>query len=600
MKKIIAMILCILTLISCFVFNASAEEEEEYQDISKESLLDCSTQWNYYSAPKYTIDGKIEGAITGYEFWRSDYSRNENFNINDVWIEYRYKEYKEIDTITLYVHRYETHRQQYILKVMVMGRWIEFPAVLTKGAPAYTNSKGKEYPESAVLTFDISEMVKKLKQDHPGEYDYLEGENLTTKKFRFYLKYPDQYTPPLFHETIVMGKKGETPALDVPDGAEVATNAALSGKMYASSSASGKYPAMGADNTTANYWQAKNTTDGEWIKAEFDKPYNLSKLQLDLCGITTDKINTFDVEVKLLGADGTWSSYATKTGISTIKGFDDHKISIFESTGDDDILENIRGIQVVFTNVTSGSIPTMNEIIATIADKGECIFLAEWMTDDRKASISNGNIAIYGTAYASNTFEYIGISETSYINDGQIIDSSPCWYAGTMGTGEYCGVKLALPEGEKATVNKVVLHFTDYITWDYYNMITQVRENTVKDDYVLGFEVQARKSDGTYEKIASGSSYDKLSKSYIVSFDFANGVVTDDIRVVFTSNDAGYAYIKEIEIYATDVEYGDSTQNGYSSFVHDRRKPKATTDFALPHVVYRAPFMDIISPLESK
>ncbi len=608
MKKIIAFVLCILMLVSCFVFTTSAEEEE-YQDISQESLLKCSTQWNYYSGPKYTIDGKIYEAVRpgGYEFWRSDYSRNPAYDPNDVWIEYRYREYKEIDTITLYVSRYSKNEQEkYFFKALVMGEWIEFPAFTTDGYPnyVYTDSKGNEteFPTVAVVTLDISEMVKKLKTANPGKYDHIDDGNLVTKKFRFYLQYTDQWSPPLFFETVIMGKKGNPPALDVPDDAEVSTNAALSGHAYASSSSSNHYPALAFDNVvsaaTPSFWQSATTTNGEWVKSEFDKPYNISAVNLDFGALAEENDNlSYTVTVDLLGADNTWSKLATKD-VKTTKDVKAGVVNFFTAADESEYLKDIRGIRVTFDQM-NGKQAVISEINATIAGGGKCIFLAGWMTGDRKMSLANGNAAIYGTPYCSSAFDHIGISEVSYINDGQISDGAPCWYAGTMGTGEYCGVTLALPEGQKANVTKVVLNFTDYITWDYYNMITQVRENAIKDDYVLGFDVQAKQADGTYKTVASGTSYDKTSKSYIVAFDFTD-LVTDDIRVVFTSNDAGFAYLKEIEIFASDISYTDATHSGYCTFPTLRKPTKASTDFGTPHVVFRAPFMDIISPLASK
>ena len=613
MKKIIAFVLCILMVVSCFMFTTSAEEEE-FHDISKESLLKASSQWNYYSAPKYTIDGKLDRitcALGGYEYFRPNApGRDPSVNIKDSWIEYRYKEYKEIESIVMYALK-RSENIKYRLQVLVMGEWYEISTLPNNKADIYVYTvDGKESNGDTIkLGWDTDELVKAYNTANPDK-PLPEG-NITTKKFRIYFDYTDQWSPPIIYETVITGRKGVAPEFDVPDDAELSTNAALSGHMYASSSVSGHYPALGADNT-ATYWAAKNTTDGEWIKAEFDKAYNISKLELDFSSVLTtndgkDKndlnsyvAQTFDIEIKLMGIDGTWSSYATKTGISTTHKPDEAKVLIFEAATDSDVLKNIKGVQVIFTNLGTNSFGAISEIDATIADGGKCIFLAGWMTDGRKTSLATGNIAVLGTPYCSSAFDYIGISEVSYIIDGQYADYSPCWYAGTMGTGEYCGVVLDLEEGQKASISKVVLNFNDYITYDYYNMITQVRENPVKDDYVLGFEVQAKQADGSYKKIASGSSYDTVSKSYIVAFDFTD-VVTDDIRVVFTSNDAGYAYLKELEVYASDIAYGDTTQNGYCSLLTDKKVAKATAEsgFKIPHIIFRAPYMDIISPLAS-
>lgn len=594
-KRTIALILCLLMLVPCFLFGVSAEgaTEEPFVDISKESMLKASSQWNYYSAPKYTIDGDLNAvAAGGWAYWRPNApGRDPSVNLSDTWIEYRYKEYKEIDTITMYARKY-TSNMKFRLQVLIMGEWHEFPALNMNTAPIYKYTyDGKEYNgDTIMLVWDTDVIIEQYNAAHPD--NPIEPGNLNTKKFRVYFDYADQWNPPIIYETVIMGRTGKVPEFEVPDDAELSTNAALSGHMYASSATLGRYPALGADNSIASSWQSDNKTDGEWVKAEFDKPYDITNLSLNFGGIVDTY--SFTVDVSLL-YDDAWEFYET-VDVTTSSDYEDALIDIFNGN-DDNALKNVRGVKVVFSEL-NGKPAVISEINAKIANGGKCIFLAGWMTNDRKSSVANGNIAIYGKAYASATFDYLGISDVSFINDGQILDPSPCWYAGDMGTGNYCGVTLGLDEGEKATISKIVLNFNDYITWDYYNMITQVRENKVKDDYILGFELQAKQADGTFKTIATGSSYDSISKSYIVSFDFTD-LVTDDVRVVFTSTDAGYAYLKEIEIFSSDVEYGDEAINGYSSFAHDRKKPKASTTFATPHIVFRAAFMDIISPLSS-
>ena len=589
-KRIISLILCLLMIVPFFSFStfAAEEEEAEFEDISAESLLKASSQWNYYSAPKYTIDGKLDSvAAGGYEYWRPNApGRDPSVNIKDSWIEYRYKEYKELDTITMYARKYNTN-MRYRLKVLIMGEWYEFPALNMNTAPIYKYTyDGKEYNgDTIMLIWDTDKLIEQYNKDHPDS-PLPEG-NITTKKFRVYFDYTDQWAPPIIYETRIVGRKGDTPAFDVPDDAELSTNAVLGGHMYSSSAVLGRYAAMGADNAVATSWLSKGTDDGDWIRAEFDKAYDIDSLSINFGGIT-DITASYTVDVSLL-RNGAWSFYGSYD-VTTDKDYEKAIVDIFNTKE-----EAVEGVKVVFNDV-NGKQSALSEITATISDGGKCIFLSGWMTNDRKSSVANGNIAIYGTAYASSSFDYTGISEVSYINDGQIIESSPCWYPIDMGKGQYCGVDLNLGEGKTANVSKIVLHFTDYITWDYYNMVTQVRENEITDDYILGFDLQAKQADGTYKTIAQGSSYDKTTKKYIVSFEFTD-LQTDDIRVVFTSNDAGFPYLKELEVFTTDIDYGNIAINGYSSFAHQRSVPKATTSFGSPLVIYRAAFMNLISPL---
>ena len=65
----------------------------------------------------------------------------------------------------------------------------------------------------------------------------------------------------------------------------------------------------------------------------------------------------------------------------------------------------------------------------------------------------------------------------------------------------------------------------------------------------MGIQIQA-KIDGEYVTLVTTKSYDKDLK-YSPAFQF-DPVVTDDIRILYTSGNGTFANLKELEVYSTD------------------------------------------------
>ena len=592
MKKILSIILCVLMILPCFLVGISAEEETEepqLENLALNASLQASSTWNDSTPAKATINNNTKNNMKeSYHdhFWQPNAPPGDpNADPNLHFIRYSFrgpnKGYKLIDDVVLYVRKNSClSNAKYTLKVLLFGEWVTIQSVDDVDIPYVSKDEfdydyGNRYGK---LTFTVPETVTIDDEEYPVNTTSIkiEIENVGAGEGGC----GHWWDLPGIYQTVIMGETGFVPEFDVPVGAILSTNAALSGLASASSSPINKFPALAIDNKYDTSWASKKTTDGEWIMTEFDKAYNLASLELDFGGMDAEKSYEFDVDFRI---DGTWVT-AGSGSVKTSTTKDDPKSRV-EIPLESSTSSNVDAVRITFTK-TNGVAASITEIIATIADGDKCIFLNEFMTAERKQSLANGNVAIYGTPYASSVFDHLGISDVSFINDGGISYGSSAWYASGFITNQYCGVTL----DRKFKVNKVVLYFEDIIASDTPTGYFSLPEDNIKGDYVLGFDVQVKNSKGKYETVASGTSFNVKTNEHTVSFEF-DEVVTDDVRVLFTQTDAGFAYIKELEIYA------DEKYDGYSTMPHGRKIPAVTTDFGKLTVTKRANWIDTISPL---
>ncbi len=496
---------------------------------------------------------------------------------------------------------------KYTIKALIFGEWkilgIAYNNDLTYYVPegenavqggnnAFVEIPFYEYDEEGNLVLDENGNPKPFKAN-------TKNVRIECTEYGRYAKwYTDQgYDPdksplwdhwwkmPVMHEVIIMGRKGYKPEFDVPEGALLSTNAALGGFANATSATNARYPGLGNDNVSTTSWKGNNVggVDEFWI--DFDTAYAISTVSLNFGGMSeidsgVDLIYTLSVK-----KGNNWSVIKQGERVTTITDVitdklnaDKLKTYTLNETG-------IQGVKISFTSSKKNGEdvkPVVNEIIAQIT-KGttpeKTIFYADYMTVARKASTATGNLACYGTAYASSSFEYSSISDPSYIMDGNISDDSFSWFAANFDTGTYCGVVLK----EAHEITKVVLYFNDAIT------------EGKPEEHVMEFEIQA-KVNNQYVTIGSGTSYDANKKSPIVSVE-VTPTMTDDIRVVYITNGMVFPYLKELEVYSSDYIYGPYL--GYmldSSRTLHGRYP--TEDFATRSAVKRASYLDIISPIE--
>jgi len=571
MKKIIAIILCVMMLLPCIGMIAHAAQEEEYTNIAPTGGVKTTSIWNNDSEAKWTIDGTWED-MDGYLDWRPWHIKRGNNQYPDwqedyQYLEYSFRKYKEIKQVDIYCRLYgDNNNIRYTIQALIMGEWVDMGYV-ENNSPTEVFYQGSNKCGKMSIVFDEPFTTKRIRVVTTGWGELPGGSG-------------QWWDVPIIGEVEIFGRAGQTPEFDVPDGAILTTNAALTGHMSSSSQTINKHAFLACDNAFGTAWISKAKTNNEWIATEFDKAYDLDSISLNFSNvaITSGDTNTYNYTVKIeVLVDGAWNTVASNKSVTTSTSkIDDVNMGISSAN-----LKNVSGIKVTFTN-TNGNKAALTEIIAPISGGQRCIFLNDYLNFERKSSLGIGNLAIYGTPYVSSSFEYMGYSEIEGINDGGIENTSPAWYASTPMNYEYVGIILE----REFEVDQVSLNFNDDIALyngGQYGFIDL-------DGYIIGFDVQV-KQNGEYKTVASGTSYDTANKRFISTVKF-DPVLTDDVRVVFTSCKTGFAYIKELEVYSSSFQYGE-----FLNMANQRMKYKPTTSFAEVSIVLRSKYLDMVEPV---
>ena len=216
------------------------------------------------------------------------------------------------------------------------------------------------------------------------------------------------------------------------------------------------------------------------------------------------------------------------------------------------------------------------------------------MTANRKQSTSVGNLAIFGDAYASSVMSYANIASVSYINDGGIAKNEDfSWFAQTFEKGTYCGVVLK----QAFNVDKVVLYFNDPIVDEYVYGLSNTQGGSGSN--VMEVDIQVKNANGEFVTVKSGvTSYDQTNREYIVSVQFDAPVLTDDVRVVYTSNGMVFPYIKELEVYSSEFYYGAYRGYQIGQRTSGGKTANVLADFAKKSPIPRSNYLDKISPIQ--
>ncbi len=484
---------------------------------------------------------------------------------------------------------------KYTVKILVQGQWIE-------AGHGYNNDMtycvDKDYQ---VIGGDMGALTIKLDKVLP-QYDakgnVIVDENgdpvltnyATTKNIMIecseyggapYNKDPNAtqhewWLVPILYEVQCWGfLTVNKPKFDVPEGAEVVSDAALGGMAGATSSAFLQYPLLGNDRNAATQWRASDYENQEyWV--DFDKEYEIKDVKFDFGSNPEGYVGAeyvYDVSVK---KNGEWIKlYEGQKATAVAELLTEDKLAKF------DINDTIEGVKVTFTSSTLDGEPvqpSVTEVKAPISNGEQCVFLSKYLDAFRASSSAQGNLACYGEAYCSSSFDYSNVSDVNYIIDGQISDDAFSWFAADFIKGTYCGVKLNKTED----VTKVVLFFNDAIV------------GNEPEKHVMSFDVEAF-VDGKYVKVAEGTSYDSTMKESKVSIEF-DAVSTNDVRIVYKTNGMVFPYLKEMEIYAGEKVF--SAYDGYlldTSRVLHGRYP--TMSFGERTSTPRAPYMNLISPI---
>ncbi len=608
MKRILSLILCVLMLVPCFALVISAEDEisDEYKNFALDDGVSAygSSKWNNDSDPKYLNNDVL---YDSYRFWRPDgYGRTPSIDDTMQYCGLKFTSgYYEVDKVTLYVGHYDyTNDIKYVIKALVLGEWVTIgEARALDGVAAPELSK-----DSDIITIDVENVVTKNIRLECSEYgrwstynqqkfDTAEkppedDPNTEIDESKIATAYHDWWKIPIIQEIQTWGTEAPPPPWDVPEGAVLSTNACLSGFADATSSYTTRaiYPALANDNlieptitTTRPYWMAYNKGAGESVWCEFDKAYDIVNVSVNF-GSSVDGVTMkYDIQIQV---NGVWETVVSdKTATSSVAKQDNIVYDLPQK-------RNATGVKVIFSEVTDGERALLTEMGALIdseykidgVDSSKCVFLNEFLTNNRKQSTAIGNLACFGSAYASSLMAYASISAVDYINDGGISKNEDfSWFANTFAKGTYCGVALK----KTYNVNKVVLYFNDPITGE------------VSGDHVMQFDIQAKDANGKFVTVKRNvTSYDKTKKEYVVSVLFDAPVATDDIRIVYTSNGMVFPYIKELEIYASDYVYGAYRGYQMGQRTNGGKAPNLPEDFAKRTLTPRSKYLDKISPIQ--
>ena len=526
MKRFVSLLLLAVFILSCMPMLVFAEDTENTGELTniarvENALAYSSSEKNTLWTPaRALIDGKKsadtwQGWECGYPeiIYGSDTSAG--FKGQYCGVKFTNKEYYEIYEVNINLGLHAAMGGQnthYLAQCLIEGVWVtvaEFSDSDTKplGYASYADAMEKD-----TSFYHI-----------PSEYSFKIDQPVTTNNFRITISdygknYPggDVLIFPYIYEIELIGKRGETPALELPEGAVISTNIGYQSYPKASSSADFAYPYCAIDGLPKTCWSPKAKNAGEYLLLDFIEAKKINKAVLNfgeyLDGISVEDYK-FDIEALV---DGAWVKVAQGTS------FDEENKTLTTEYSFNEV--ETTEIRVVFTEKYK-TVPEIYEFEAHLsADK--TYYVENRFDVSKRQSASKGNIAIIGTPYANRDFA--PYSDVNYIVDGKTAEDAFVWFTGVVDMPSYCGIKF----NETQLIDRVALYF--YVP---------AEEGTD----IMDIQIQAL-IDGEYVTIVEAESYHKDLK-YSPAFKF-DPVETTDIRIYYTSGNGTFANLKELEVYS--------------------------------------------------
>lgn len=534
MKKAISLILSIVFLLSCFSTVSLASETENQEELTniarvENALAYATSEKNTLWTPVVALnDGNYskdtwQGWECGYPdiIYGSDTSKG--FSGQYCGIKFTNSEYYEISSMYFNLGMHAAMGGQnahYTVQCLVEGVWIT--------VAEFSDSDAKPVGKNEDGSFVFSSYEDAMENDKsyyhiPAEIYITLDKPVTTNNVRVNLSeygknYPsgDVLIFPYIYEIELIGKRGVTPDLELPEGAVISTNIGYHSYPYASSSAPFKYPYCAIDGDITSAWSPLGKEAGEYLVLEMLSPQKINKVKVNfgeyLDGVTVVDYG-FDIEALV---NDEWVKIASGTA------FDEENMTFITEYSFEEI--ETTAIKLVITESFS-SRPSVYELEAHLSTE-KTYYVEDRYNSDRKISASKGNIAIVGTAYADKDF--VPYSDVNYINDGKISKDSYVWFTGVVDMPSYCGIKF----NEKQLIDKVALYFY---------------EPSEEGIDIMDIKIQAL-IEGEYVTVVDTKSYHKDLK-YSPAFEF-DAVETDDIRILYTRGNGAFANLKELEIYS--------------------------------------------------
>ena len=538
MKKGISLLLSVLFLLSCMPLAIFAEEndggveEEEIYNVTQNDsarAYSSSEKNSLWTPAGSLIDGKFskdtwQGWEVGYPtiIYGSDTSAG--FSGQYCGVKFRNKEYYEIHDIYINLGLHAAMGGQnahFKVDFLVEGVWVTV----------------KEFNDSDTKPLAYESYEDAMQNDNsfyhiPSEISFKLDQPLTTNNVRVTVSeygknYPggDVLIFPYVYEIVLNGKRGETPEIELPEGAVISTNIGYHSFPEATSSTSYRYPYCAIDGKDTTYWAPKDKTAGQSMSLVFAEAKKINKAVVNFGkfqGATNNTAHNFDIEV-LVGEE--WTKVASGNSLTD---------EIIENTnvGDNIILEYLFGeveasaLRIVFPEAFKKA-PTVCELEAHMSND-KTYYVENRFDTYKRNSASKGNIAGIATPYAN--LDFAPYSDVNYIIDGNKDLDAYVWFTGVVDMPSYCGIKFH----KKQLVDRVALYFF-------------VPEEEGID--IMDIQVQAF-IDGEYKTLVTTKSFHKDLK-YAPAFEF-DPVETDDIRILFTAGSGTFAHLKEIEVYSPD------------------------------------------------
>lgn len=568
MKRILSFALSLLLLLTSIPMVVLAEENTEDNTEEKEELYNVAygnpNAMSYASSEKNTLwtpaaalnDGK-KSADT-WQGWECAYpniiygaNTSAGFSGEYCGIKFKNRQYYEIHEIHFNIGLHSAMGGQnphYLVQCLVEGVWVtvgEFNDSDT--IPCVTNSDGS-------LKFSSYEdaMANDTSNYHIGSNYSIKLETpVTTNNIRvtvsgFAKNFPggDVLIFPYVYEIEPIGKLGEAPELELPEGAVISTNIAYHSFPYASSSMSFCNPYCVIDGVRTTKWSPMGKKAGEYLTIKLSEAKKVNKVVLNfgeyMSGMAVEDY-AFDIEALI---NGEWVKLSSGTALD-----EENSTLITEYTFAEVETKEVR---VIFTEKYSIR-PTIYEFEVHMSEE-KTYYVEDRFDAAERNSAAKGNIAIVGTPYASLDFE--PYSSIEYINDGKNYEGAKSWFTGVIDMPSYCGIRF----DEKQLINKVAVY---------------VAAAAIEGEDSMSIHIQAL-IDGEYVTLVSSKSYDKKSK-YTTVYEF-DAVETDDIRILYTTGSGTFANIRELEIYSPN---GMTPMfEGTSSF---EKEPDTTTNVTSAH-----------------
>ncbi|MBE6673848.1 MAG: discoidin domain-containing protein [Ruminococcaceae bacterium] len=526
MKRFVSLLLLSALILSCIPMLVFAEETENTEELTniarvENALAYASSEKNTLWTPaKALIDGKKntdtwQGWEVGYPEVIYGANTSAGFKGQYCGVKFTNREYYEIYEVNLNLGLHAAMGGQnvhYLVQCLVEGVWVTVAEFSDSDTKPLAYASYKDAMEKDTSFYHI-----------PAEYSFKIDKPITTNNFRITLSdygknYPggDVLIFPYIYEIELIGKRGETPALELPEGAVISTNIGYHSYPKASSSADFAYPYGAIDGSLKTWWSPKAKAVGEYLLLDFIEAKKINKAVLNfgeyLDGVPVEDYK-FDIEALV---DGAWVKVATGTSFD-----EENKTLITEYSFDEVETSEIR---VVFTEKYK-SVPEIYEFEAHLsADK--TYYVENRFDTNQRKSASKGNIAIIGTPYANRDFA--PYSDVNYIIDGKATEDAFVWFTGVIDMPSYCGIKFNEPQ----LIDRVALYF--YVPAE-------------EGADIMDIQIQAL-VDGEYKTIVETKSYHKDLK-YSPAFKF-EPVETTDIRVYYTSGSGTFANMKELEVYS--------------------------------------------------